>query len=323
MGSFKRSQQKHVKKPYRVRNWPEYEAGLRNRGSLIVWLNIDKDSGEIPGWYAKTKGPRRPGRKRRYSNLAIETMKRISLLFSLPNRQTVGFFNSLFELLNISLDVPHHTRLSRRGKTLGNIDLCNRKHKRPIHLLIDSSGLKVHVGNKRNPPKRRDYRKIHIGIDEHSGEAVACDLTSKSASDGSRVPSLLNQIDRPLSSLKADASYDTKGVYEAAENHSENHSPRVVIPPQKNATIHDSLDALKERNRNIRSRKKKGKRKWQSTSGYNDRSKVEAFFSRYKRIIGPSMKARNLANQRLEVKIGCQILNKMNSLGKPNSCRIG
>lgn len=52
MTNFKRRQQKHVKKPYRVRNWAEYEAGLRNRGSLTVWLEVDAVRGTIP--YALT-----------------------------------------------------------------------------------------------------------------------------------------------------------------------------------------------------------------------------------------------------------------------------
>ncbi len=37
----KRSQYKHAKSPYRVRNWSEYEAGLRRRGDLTVWLSVD------------------------------------------------------------------------------------------------------------------------------------------------------------------------------------------------------------------------------------------------------------------------------------------
>lgn len=86
-----------------------------------------------------------------------------------------------------------------------------RPNRRPIHLLIDSSGLKVHVGRLRKPPKYaqeyrksrrghcksrcRDWRKLHLGVDEETGEVVACDLTRKSARDASRVPSLVRQID--------------------------------------------------------------------------------------------------------------------------------
>ncbi len=38
MSTFKRSQLEYVKKAYRIRNWREYEAGLRDRGSLTVLI---------------------------------------------------------------------------------------------------------------------------------------------------------------------------------------------------------------------------------------------------------------------------------------------
>ena len=40
MTSFTRTQRKDVQKAYRVRNWREYETGLRARGSLTVWLGL-------------------------------------------------------------------------------------------------------------------------------------------------------------------------------------------------------------------------------------------------------------------------------------------
>ena len=46
MTAFKRSQAKYAKKSYRTTNWPEYEAGLRDRGSLTVWISED----ELTGW---------------------------------------------------------------------------------------------------------------------------------------------------------------------------------------------------------------------------------------------------------------------------------
>ena len=47
------------------------------------------------------------------------------------------------------------------------------------------------------------------------------------------------------------------------------------------------------------------------------RSKVETTLSRYKTIFGPAMRARRLANQRVEARIGCKILNLMTALGMP------
>ena len=67
MTNFKRQQQKHVKKLYRVRNWAEYEAGLRNRGSLTVWLEVDGVSHTVPGWNARVPAKKKRGRQKKYS----------------------------------------------------------------------------------------------------------------------------------------------------------------------------------------------------------------------------------------------------------------
>jgi len=62
MSHFRRSQQKYVKKAYRVRNWREYEAGLRDRGSLTVWISFTE--GKLANWDAPTPKRRKPGRQR-------------------------------------------------------------------------------------------------------------------------------------------------------------------------------------------------------------------------------------------------------------------
>ncbi len=71
MSIFKRTQRKYVKKAYRVRNWREYEAGLRDRGSLTVWVSLT--DGKLVNWDAPRPRKRKPGRQRKYSNHAIET----------------------------------------------------------------------------------------------------------------------------------------------------------------------------------------------------------------------------------------------------------
>ncbi len=83
---------------------------------------------------------------------------------------------------------------------------------------------------------------------------IATDLTSKNAPDASRVPALVKQIKRPLGSVCADGAYDSEAVYKAVENHTDNRSPRVLIPPKKNARVRPATPTTRERNRNIRSR---------------------------------------------------------------------
>ena len=82
----------------------------------------------------------------------------------------------------------------------------------PVHLRIDSSGLAVHVGQWRTPPKVRDSRQRHLAVDEHPSDVGAGELTSKRARDASRVASRVGQIERPIASAKADAAYDTGDV---------------------------------------------------------------------------------------------------------------
>ena len=205
----------------------------------------------------------------------------------------------------------------------GKVPFYQDKQKTPLHILIDSSGLAVHAGQLRRAPKSRDYRKLHLCVDEQTGEVVAGELTSKRARDSSRVASLVGQIDSPISSARADTAYDAGGVYEAIENHSAHRSPRVLIPPRKGAQLASGPASSRQRNRNIAAQARLGKRKWHTESGYSKRSKVETTFHRYKAIVGSAMRARGLAAQRVEARIGCKILNTMTALGMPDSEMIG
>ena len=96
----------------------------------------------------------------------------------------------MFDLLKFENDVPDHTTISRRKATLGKVAFYETSQKAPVHILIDSSGLNVQVGQMRKPPKNRDWRKIHLAVDEQTGDVLACDLTSNSAHDSARVPAL-------------------------------------------------------------------------------------------------------------------------------------
>ena len=210
MTSFKRTQRKDVQKAYRVRNWREYETGLRARGSLTVWLGLT--DGKLANWNSPRPTRRKPGRQRKYSNHAIETTVTLGLVFGLASRQTEGFLRSRLTLRNLDNDVPDHSTISRRKARLGQVASYERRTVKPVHLRIDSSGRSVHVGQWRTPPKARDYRKLHLAVDEQTSDVVACELTSKRARDASRVASLVGQIERPIASAKADAAYDTGDV---------------------------------------------------------------------------------------------------------------
>ena len=128
----KRSQYRYAKSRYRIGNWPEYEAGFRLRGDLTVWLSEDV----INSWREPPSG--KPGGQRTYADIAIEAALTVRMVFHLPLRQTEGFLRSLAQLFELDLPIPDHTTLSRRLKTLGDIQLSRLRTDRPIHLLIDS-----------------------------------------------------------------------------------------------------------------------------------------------------------------------------------------
>ncbi|MFH1833782.1 MAG: IS5 family transposase [bacterium] len=313
----KRSQYKYAKSRYRVRNWAEYEAGLRYRGDLTVWLSEDA----IDSWREPLSG--KPGGQRTYADIAIEAALTIRMVFHLPIPQTEGFLRSLAQLLDFDLPIPDHTTLSRRHQKLGEIPFRAAGNNQPIHLLIDSTGLRIHVGHLRKPPKNRAWRKLHLAVDASTGEIVASDLTGRRTADCARVPMLLEQIGDQVASVSADGAYDAAAVYEAAQVKGEGHAVRVLIPPRRDAQFSpEPSAALQERNRNIRSIRELGRREWYTSSGYSNRSLVENTVFRYKTIIGRSMRSRTFDGQRVEVQLDRKILNTMTSLGMPDSYRV-
>jgi hypothetical protein len=313
----KRSQYKHAKSRYRVRNWPEYEGGLKKRGDLTVWLSDDA----LEAWRVPAEG--KPGGQRTYSDVAIEAALTIRMVFHLPLRQTEGFLRCLAELLKIDLPIPDHTTMSRRLKKLSDIQFRRLPTDRPIHVLIDSTGLRIHVGHMQKPPRNRAWRKLHLAVDADAGEIVASDLTARRTHDCTQVPPLLEQISDPIASVSADGAYDTKAVYEAAHGRGEGRAVRVLIPPGRDAQLSSNPStAQQERDRNIRSIRELGRREWHTSSGYSRRSLVENTMYRYKTIIGRGMRSRTLDGQRVEVQLACKILNTMTHLGMPDSYRV-
>jgi hypothetical protein len=121
---------------YRVTNWAEYDNALIQRGNITLWITPEA----IQAWNAKPTGQR--GAPRKCSNLAIETALTVRLIYHLPLRQTEGFLRSLFELMGLGLDVPDHITLSRRGPILEGEPRWLQS-KKPMHLIIDSTGLSI------------------------------------------------------------------------------------------------------------------------------------------------------------------------------------
>jgi transposase len=301
---------------YRVTNWPAYDAALVRRGSLTVWFTENA----VAAWHAPATGER--GGQPIYSAIAIETGLALRLVFHQPLRQTEGMLRSIAAVLGVTIAIPDHTTLSRRGGGLTilpkRVDQAER-----LHLLIDSTGLKMYgegewLDQKRGIRSRRRWRKLHLGIDAVTQEIVASELTPDDVGDVSEIPRLLDQIEADVASMTADGAYDGEAVYDAvAERHPE---AAVIIPPRVTAVPSETVTT--QRDRHIAAIGQHGRMGWQRRSGYNRRSLVETAMYRYKAIIGRRLHARNLLNQRTEAKIGCNVINRMTRLGMPVSVRI-
>lgn len=122
------------------------------------------------------------GRQQAYSDAAIQACLKIKVLFGLPLRQTTGFVESLLALSGLEWSVRVSSTLCRRQKTL-SVSIPYRGSSGPLHLLIDSTGIKAEGegewnARKHGGPKRRLWRKIHIAVDEETLEIRAVEVTT-------------------------------------------------------------------------------------------------------------------------------------------------
>ena len=284
---------------YKIRNWKQYEAGLIQRGSISFWINDDA----IDQWNPEAKDKTR-GRQEEYSDLALQICLTFRLLYRQALRPTEGFINSLLKLMDLDLIYPDHTTLSRRSQTLKELQeqLKKVQKKESIHILIDSTGLKIYGAGeweeaKHGKGRRKGWMKLHLAIDENSKEIEASTLTDHLTSDASQVKPLLDNVD----SIKG------KGIF----------------PPRSDAILsEDWKENMTQRDLNILRIHMDGRDVWEYASGYSKRNLVENAMFRFKNNIGPKLRARTSKRQEAEIKLGVHILNQMTRLGMSDSVRI-
>ncbi len=183
---------------FRVTNWREYDASLRGR--LTVWFTEEA----IRAWKAEPRTTR--GGQPTYSGLAILTALTLRAVFRLALRQPEGLIGSVVHLLGLDLTVPDHSTLSRRAATVQVPRPRAGSGTDPLHLLVDSTGLKLcgageWLHEKHGTKVRRSWRKLHLGVDAGTGRIVASLLTTRDVDDGSQVGPLLDRIEEPLASF--------------------------------------------------------------------------------------------------------------------------
>jgi hypothetical protein len=308
------------KTKYRVRNWAAYEESLRRRGDITVWF----DAHAVGSWNARPTG--RPGGQREYSDVAIETALTLRSLFHLGLRQTKGCVGSLIRLMGLELRVPDHTTLSRRCRTV-QVRSLPRTGAGPLHLVIDSTGLKVVGGGQWNADKhgdskkRRQWRKLHLGIDL-GGFIVVSALTARSRDDGCVGVELLGRLGAPVASFRADGAYDTRAGYASLDEVRADQID-IAIPPRRTASsARHGVGTWRQREAALLRIDAVGRRRWRKESGANQQARAENGMYRFKQILGPRLRSRSEEGQQREAMIGVNILNRMTELGMPESVAV-
>jgi IS5 family transposase len=307
------------KSKYRVRNWATYNDSLKQRGSITLWIDEDV----LRAWGPDPNAPKKRGGQQEYTDGAIECLLTVKAVFHLAYRQTEGFAGSLSELLRVKLPIPDYTTLNRRAKTL-KVQLA-KSEKGSIHLVLDSTGLKVYGEGewkvrKHGYSKRRTWRKLHLAVDEATGEIEAEVLTAAGVDDAQETPELLGQTQSKIKQLSADGAYDKEKVYQAAQG---KQVEKITIPPRRDAVLWtQSPTAPHPRNTNLRRVWEVGRKAWKEESGYHRRSLAETAMFRFKTIFGDRLAAREEQRQQTETRLKCAALNRMTRLGMPESYRV-
>ena len=303
----------------------EYDAALRQRGSLTVWFTDEA----VAAWHAEPRTT--PGGQPHYSSLAITTALTLKAVFRLAYRQTEGLIGSVIRLLGLDLPVPDHTTLSRRAATLevprprsGNADAG--RDAEPVHLLVDSTGLKLcgpgeWLVEKHGSCKRRSWRKLHLGVDADTGQIVAAALTGREVDDGNQVGPLLDQITGPVVSVTGDGAYDQDGVYASVSGR--HPTAAIIVPPRSTAVPSQTAGSEPtQRDRHLQLIAEQGRMGWQKASGYTKRARAETAISRYKRVIGDELRSHTEERRATEMDVAVHVLNRMLELGRPKYVRI-
>ncbi|MEP5771674.1 IS5 family transposase [Nisaea sp.] len=301
---------------YRTTNWSSYNAALRKRGSMLIWVDQEM------AWLAPHQG--RLGRPAVFSDAAIQFCLSVKVLFKLPLRQTAGMVASLLRLAGLDWSVPDFSTLCRRQKTLA-VQIPYRRADGPLNLLVDSTGIKF-LGDgewqtrKHGVQGRRQWRKVHLAMDTATSDIRAVEFTPSSDGDSPILPELLGQIpeDEQIGTVTADGAYDTRRCHTAIIDR----RATPIIPIRKNGRPwKEDCPAAKTRNETLRATKHYGRAFWKQWTRYHARSRVEAKM-RCLKAFGERIAARDPDRQTAEIHIRIALMNRFSALGTAEIVRV-
>lgn len=314
-------------KKYRVRNWREYNQSLVQRGSITLWVSEEV----LQKWHSCLKTGK-PGRPQEYADEAILCALHLKAVFRLNFRAVEGFLQSIAHLLKVDLKIPDYSTISKRQKHLKVLLPSSARKEEKLHLVVDSTGLKVFGEGEwkvrqHGYVKKRLWRKLHLAINSDTQMIEACELTELGIQDCEGFSCLLDAIEDPIEKVIGDGAYDRFSCYEVMEKR----GGIGIFPPQHNAVTSQertankkkaSPGAVAKRDEAIKNIRSLGRPEWKQQTGYHRRSLAETAMFRIKTVLGRRLSCHSLENQVVEVKVWCSILNTMTILGMPRTIAV-
>ena len=198
---------------------------------------------------------------------------------------------SIANVLDINIAILDHITLSRRG---GGLTILPKRieHTEPLHLLVEAT-VKANgsIGNTVSGRGGGGTSCTSAWMrDTH--KIVAVELTLDNVGDVTDLPDLLDQIDADIGSMTAEGAYDGETVYAA-------------VPSSRNRGHYAAAG---------------GSGADETTS--TQRNQHIATTSQHGAMIGRSLLAWTLPNQRAEANVSCNVLNGMTGLGMPTCARV-
>ena len=315
-----------TKKTYRIRNWPEYNAALKQRASLTFWV----DEAALCGWLEEERSGKRGASRlsRLYSESAIECALLVQSVYRLSLRGAQGFLSSLLSIMGVSLPVPDYTTLCRRRHSAQLSVAASASASQGLHLVVDSTGLKVYGEGEWKVRKhgwccRRTWRSLHLGIEGDSGQIMAAAVSEPRLTDRAALPFLLEQVEGAIESVTGDGAYGSRKCYQAIADR----EAQAIIPPFRNGVVRKEKvyaprNAALERIRELEAQGHDGRARWKEEVGYHKRSRIETTMMQLKTIFGDKLSARLFQAQANQSFIRCMALNRMMRLAMPDTVTI-
>lgn len=319
---FNQARRHHIpKQQYKVTNWANYNAALKKRGSIDLFINESL----ITNW-SKIRVHDGHGSSQQYSPEAILACHQIRMLFHLPLRQTQGFIESLFAMMKIDLPVPSISTLCDRLKSLGlrTPDFKNSLAKIDdiVAIALDSTGLKQYGRDEWHQEKHKvkskaSWRKVHFSVGNNH-LIYGAKMSDKNTWDHEVVDDLVMQTSIAVETIYGDKGYDENTVYETLSHR----FPKadIVIPPKNNLTGNGYYHP--KRAAHIDEIARSGSLAWQKKHQYGTRNVSEMAMKRYKLLFSNRLHARTFERQEQEMMIACGILNQFTRFGMPQSHKI-